>query len=560
MYRYDEFDATFVAERVKQFRGQVERRLAGELTEDEFRPLRLQNGVYLQLHAYMLRIAIPYGELSSKKLRKLAFIARRYDKGFGHFTTRQNIQFNWPELVDVPDILDHLAEVEMHAIQTSGNCIRNTTADHFAGVAPDEIEDPRVWAEIIRQWSTLHPEFAFLPRKFKIAVTGASHDRAAVAFHDIGLRMVKNDAGEIGFAVIVGGGMGRTPAIGPTIKSFLPKQHLLSYLEAILRVYNLLGRRDNLYKARIKILVSATGAQEFARLVEEEWERIKDGVLTLPKDEVARIQAYFTPHEYEKLPAISTEFETAKRTDTSFARWVRANTHAHKVDGYRIVTISLKPEGGAPGDASADQMDLIADLADEYSFKEIRVTHHQNLVLPSVRQQDLYALWQRLAAVRLANPNVGFLTDIIACPGLDYCNLANARSIPIAQRLSRRFNDFQRLEEIGELRLNISGCINACGHHHAGNIGILGVDKQGEEYYQITLGGSSRDDSSIGKIMGPAFSIDQVADAVENIVNVYLEKRTNKDERFLETFRRVGLDPFKEKVYGNSQARRPAAE
>jgi sulfite reductase (NADPH) hemoprotein beta-component len=560
MYRYDEFDATFVAERVKQFRGQVERRLAGELTEDEFRPLRLQNGVYLQLHAYMLRIAIPYGELSSKKLRKLAFIARRYDKGFGHFTTRQNIQFNWPELVDVPDILEHLAEVEMHAIQTSGNCIRNTTADHFAGVAPDEIEDPRVWAEIIRQWSTLHPEFAFLPRKFKIAVTGASHDRAAVKFHDIGLKMVKNEAGEIGFEVIVGGGMGRTPAIGPTIRSFLPKQHLLSYLEAILRVYNLLGRRDNLYKSRIKILVASTGAKEFARLVEEEWERIKDGVLTLPQEEVERIQAYFTPPAYEKLPVLSPELQAAKVGDPAFARWFRANTHPHKVDGYRIVTISLKPEGGAPGDASADQMDLIADLADEYSFKEIRVTHHQNLVLPSVRQQDLYALWQRLAAARLANPNVGFLTDIISCPGLDYCNLANARSIPIAQRLSRRFNDFQRLEEIGELRLNISGCINACGHHHAGNIGILGVDKQGEEFYQITLGGSSKDDSSIGKIIGPAFAIDQVADAVENIVNVYLEKRTNKDERFLETFRRVGIDPFKEKVYGNSQARRPAAE
>jgi sulfite reductase (NADPH) hemoprotein beta-component len=560
MYRYDEFDATFVAERVKQFRGQVARRLAGELTEDEFRPLRLQNGLYLQLHAYMLRIAIPYGVLSSTKLRKLAFIARRYDKGFGHFTTRQNIQFNWSQLDEVPDILTHLAEVEMHAIQTSGNCIRNTTADHFAGVAPDEIEDPRLWAEIIRQWSTLHPEFAFLPRKFKIAVTGATHDRAAVKFHDIGLKMVKNEAGEIGFEVIVGGGMGRTPAIGPTIRSFLPKQHLLSYLEAILRVYNLLGRRDNLYKARIKILVAATGTAEFARLVEDEWQRIKDGALAMPQDEVARIEKYFTPPAYEKLPAISTELETAKRSDAAFARWVRTNTHAHKVDGYSIVTISLKPEGGAPGDCSADQMDLVADLADEYSFKELRVTHHQNLVLPNVRKQDLYALWQRLAAVRLAQPNVGFLTDIIACPGLDYCNLANARSIPIAQRIQRRFNDFQRLEDIGELRLNISGCINACGHHHAGNIGILGVDKQGEEFYQITLGGSSKDDSSIGKIVGPAFAIDQVADAVETIVNVYLEKRADRDEKFLETYRRIGLDPFKEKLYGNSQARRPAAQ
>jgi sulfite reductase (NADPH) hemoprotein beta-component len=560
MYRYDEFDATFVAERVKQFGGQVARRLAGELTEDEFRPLRLQNGLYLQLHAYMLRIAVPYGVLSSAKLRKLAYIARRYDRGFGHFTTRQNIQFNWSQLDEVPDILTHLAEVEMHCIQTSGNCIRNTTADHFAGVAPDEIEDPRLWAEIIRQWSTLHPEFAFLPRKFKIAVTGASHDRAAIKFHDIGLKMVRNEAGEIGFEVIVGGGMGRTPAIGPTIRSFLPKQHLLSYLEAVLRVYNLLGRRDNLYKARIKILVAATGTAEFARLVEEEWARIKDGALTLAPDEVARIERYFTPPAYENLPAISSELETAKRGDAAFARWVRTNTHAHKVDGYSIVTISLKPEGGAPGDASADQMDLIADLADEYSFKELRVTHHQNLVLPNVRKQDLYALWQRLNAVRLAQPNVGFLTDIIACPGLDYCNLANARSIPIAQRIQRRFNDFQRLEQIGDLRLNISGCINACGHHHAGNIGILGVDKQGEEFYQITLGGSSKDDASIGKIVGPAFAIDQVADAVETIVNVYLEKRAGNDERFLETYRRIGLDPFKEKLYGNTQARRTAAQ
>jgi sulfite reductase (NADPH) hemoprotein beta-component len=560
MYRYDEFDAKFVAERVKQFRGQVVRRLAGELAEDEFRPLRLQNGLYLQLHAYMLRVAIPYGQLSSKQLRKLAYIARRYDKGFGHFTTRQNIQYNWPQLDETPDILDELASVEMHAIQTSGNCIRNVTADHFAGVAPDEVEDPRVWAEIIRQWSTLHPEFAFLPRKFKIAVTGAAHDRAAVKFHDIGLRMVQNEASEVGFEVIVGGGMGRTPAVGVTVRSFLPKQHLLSYLEAILRVYNLLGRRDNLYKARIKILVAATGTAEFTRLVEEEWARIKDGALTLPAAEVARIQKYFAPPAYETLPALSPEFEAAKRGDAAFARWVKANTHAHKVDGYSIVTISLKPEGGAPGDASADQMDIVADLADEFSFKEIRVTHHQNLVLPNVRKQDLYALWQRLSAVRLAQPNVGLLSDIIACPGLDYCNLANARSIPIAQRLSRRFNDFQKLEEIGELRLNISGCINACGHHHAGNIGILGVDKQGEEFYQITLGGSSKDESSIGKIIGPAFAIDQVADAVETIVNVYLEKRSGAEERFLETVRRIGIEPFKEKVYGNSQTRRPAAE
>jgi sulfite reductase (NADPH) hemoprotein beta-component len=560
MYRYDEFDATFVGERVKQFRGQVARRMAGELTEEEFRPLRLQNGVYLQLHAYMLRVAIPYGVLSSRQVRKLAFIARRYDKGFGHFTTRQNIQYHWPQLDEVPDILAHLAEVEMHATQTSGNCIRNVTADHFAGAAADEIEDPRIWAEIIRQWSTLHPEFAFLPRKFKIALTGATHDRAAIAFYDIGLRIVRNEVGEIGFEVIVGGGMGRTPLIGTVIRKFLPKPHLLSYLEAILRVYNQLGRRDNSFKARIKILVQSTGAQGFTQMVEEEWARVRDGTLTLPEAEVERIRRYFAPPLYETLPALSPELEAARLAHRDFAHWLRTNTHPHRVDGYSIVTISLKPEGGVPGDASADQMDVIADLAEEYSFSEVRVSHHQNLVLPNVRKQDLFALWQRLAAMRLASPNIGFLTDIISCPGLDYCSLANARSIPIAQRLSRRFNDLQRLEEIGEIRVNISGCINACGHHHAGNIGILGVDKHGEEFYQITLGGSSKDDSSIGKIVGPSFGIDQVADAVETIVDVYLRQRLNADERFLDTYRRVGLDPFKEKLYGPAQARRPAAE
>ncbi len=560
MYRYDEFDAKFVGERVKQFRGQVARRVAGELGEDEFRPLRLQNGLYLQLHAYMLRVAIPYGMLSSTQLRKLAFIARRFDKGFGHFTTRQNIQYNWPQLPEVPDILEHLAAVEMHAIQTSGNCIRNVTADHFAGVAADEIEDPRIWSEIIRQWSTLHPEFAFLPRKFKIALTGAPHDRAAVRLHDIGLRMVRNADGEIGFEVIVGGGQGRTPVIGVAIRDFLPKQYLLSYLEAVLRVYNMLGRRDNIYKARIKILVQATGAKEFARLVEEEWERIKGGALGLPDAEIERIRRYFAPPSYESLPALSPELETARRANPEFARWVKANTHAHRVDGYAIVTISLKPEGGAPGDASADQMDIVADLADEYSFGELRVTHHQNLVLADVRKQDLFALWQRLAAVKLSQANIGLLSDIIACPGLDYCNLANARSIPIAQRLSRRFNDGKRLADIGDLRLNISGCINAYGHHHVGHIGILGVDKQGDEFYQITLGGSSADDASIGKIVGPAFSTEQVVDAVETIIDTYLEQRQDHGERFIDTYRRIGMDPFKEKLYGNSQARRPAAE
>jgi sulfite reductase (NADPH) hemoprotein beta-component len=560
MYRYDEFDATFVRERVKQFTGQVERRLAGEITEEQFRPLRLQNGVYLQLHAYMLRIAIPYGTLSSNQMRKLGFIARRYDRGFGHFTTRQNIQFNWPQLDEVPAILEHLAEVEMHAIQTSGNCIRNTTADQHSGVAVDEIEDPRVYAEIIRQWSTLHPEFAFLPRKFKIAVTGAAHDRAAVRVHDIGLRMLKNEAGEIGFEVWVGGGLGRTPIIGTRIKPFVEKQHLLSYLEAVLRTYNQLGRRDNLYKARIKILVNATGAEEFARLVEEEWQSIKDSALTLPLEEIERIRQYFALPEYESLPDWTPEFDAARKANPDFTRWVQSNVKPHRQAGYAIVDISLKPEGGAPGDASADQMDVVADLADEYSFGEIRVSHHQNLVLPHVRQQDLFALWQRLSGAKLAAANIGFITDIIACPGLDYCNLANARAIPVAQRISRAFSDPQRLAEIGELRLNISGCINACGHHHVGNIGILGVDKHGEEFYQVTLGGSSRDDASIGKIVGPAFSTEDIAGAVETIVNTYLGARTSDTERFIDTYRRIGIDPFKEALYGNSQARRPAAE
>ncbi|MDY0882881.1 nitrite/sulfite reductase [Dongia soli] len=560
MYRYDEFDATFVRERVRQFRGQVERRLAGEITEDQFRPLRLQNGVYLQLHAYMLRVAIPYGTLSSRQLRKLGYIARRYDRGFGHFTTRQNIQYNWPQLDEIPAILDHLAEVEMHAIQTSGNCIRNVTADHYAGVAVDEIEDPRVYAEIIRQWSTLHPEFAFLPRKFKIAVTGAPTDRAAIRVHDIGLRMLKNESDEVGFEVWVGGGLGRTPVVGVPIRSFLPKQHLLSYLESILRVYNQLGRRDNLYKARIKILVTATGTEEFTRLVEEEWQSIKDSALTLPQEEIDRIQTYFAPPAYESLPDWQPEFEAARKANPEFGRWVQSNVKPHKVPGYAIVDVSLKPEGGAPGDASGDQMDIVADLADEYSFGEIRVTHHQNLVLANVRKQDLFALWQRLSASKMATANVGFITDMIACPGLDYCNLANARSIPVAQRISRHFSDPKRIADIGELRLNISGCINACGHHHVGHIGILGVDKQGEEFYQITLGGSSRDDASVGKIVGPSFSTEDVVGAIETIVDTYLDKRASSDERFIDTYRRIGIDPFKESLYGNSKARRPAAE
>ncbi|HNB26984.1 MAG TPA: nitrite/sulfite reductase [Alphaproteobacteria bacterium] len=560
MYRYDEFDATIVKERVSQFRGQVARRLAGELTEDQFRPLRLKNGLYLQLHAYMLRVAVPYGVLSAKQMRKLAFIARRYDRGFGHFTTRQNIQYNWPQLNEAPDILEHLAEVEMHAIQTSGNCIRNVTADQFAGVAADEIEDPRIWAEIIRQWSTFHPEFDYLPRKFKIAVTGAPDDRAAIRVHDIGVRIVKNEAGETGFEIWVGGGLGRTPIIGVPIRKFLPKPHLLSYLEAILRTYNLLGRRDNIYKARIKILVQAAGAEKFAAMVEEEWEKIKDGPLYLPQAEIDRIHRYFAPPAYEVLADNDPAFETAKLEHPDFARWVRANTVRHRVPGYIIANVSLKPDGGAPGDASADQMDLLADLAEAYSLNEVRVTHHQNIVFPNVRKRDLYALWQKLKPARLATPNLGLVSDIIACPGLDYCNLANARSIPVAQRLSRHFSDPRKLEEIGELRLNISGCINACGHHHVGHIGILGVDKQGQEFYQVTLGGSSKDDASLGKIVGAAFSEDDIVPAIDTIVETYLSQRSDRSERFLDFVRRVGVDPFKEALYGSAPARRPAAE
>ncbi len=560
MYRYDEFDATLVAERVTQFRGQVTRRLAGELTEDQFRPLRLKNGLYLQLHAYMLRVAVPYGELSSRQMRKLAFIARRYDRGFGHFTTRQNIQYNWPELVDAADILAHLAEVEMHAIQTSGNCIRNVTADHFAGAAADEIEDPRLYAELIRQWSTLHPEFSYLPRKFKIAVTGSPNDRAAVRVHDIGLRLVRDKAGEIGFEVIVGGGQGRTPVIGQVARDFLPKRQLFSYLEAILRVYNLLGRRDNLHKARIKILVQQTGIEEFRRLVEAEWEKINDGALGVPEAEIERIRRYFAPPNLDKLPDYCPEFELAKRQNPGFDRWTRSNLFPHRVQGHAIVTISLKPEGSVPGDASADQMDLLADLADRFSHGELRVTHHQNIVLPHVRRQDLFALHQVLSPARLASANVGLISDIIACPGLDYCNLANARSIPIAQRIGRHFGDPSRLEEIGDLRLNISGCINACGHHHVAHIGILGVDKHGEEFYQVTLGGSSRDDTSLGKIVGPAFGSDQIVQAIDTIIETYLGKREGAGERFIDTYRRIGMDPFKEALYGPAQARRPAAE
>ena len=505
MYRYDEFDQKLVDQRVAQFRQQVNRRLAGEISEDEFKPLRLMNGLYLQLHAYMLRVAVPYGTLSSHQMRKLAHIARRYDKGYGHFTTRQNIQFNWPRLEDTPDILAELAEVEMHAIQTSGNCIRNVTSDQFAGVAADEIEDPRIYAEIIRQWSTLHPEFSFLPRKFKIAVTGAERDRAAIKTHDIGIGIRRDDAGNVGFTIYVGGGQGRTPIIAEKIRDFLPKAYLLSYLEAILRVYNRAGRRDNIYKARIKILVQQTGVAEFTRQVEEEWAQIRDGAVDLPAEEVDRITAYFAPPDYVDQISAPSTYERALRNDRDFARWARTNVSDHKEPGYAIVNISLKPIGGIPGDATAEQMDAVADLADDFSLGEIRIAHEQNLVLPHVPQQDLPALWRELRRVGLDTANIGLVSDIIACPGLDYCALANTRSIPIAQQISTRFADLDRQHDVGEITLNISGCINACGHHHVGHIGILGVDKKGEEYYQITLGGRADEDASIAASSGRPF-------------------------------------------------------
>ncbi len=552
MYRYDTLDQNLVDERARQFRGQVARRLSGELSEAEFRPLRLMNGLYLQLHAYMVRVAIPYGTLSADQMRALAYIARTWDRGYGHFTTRQNIQFNWPNLADVPDILDALAAVEMHAIQTSGNCILNVTADAYAGVADDEVADPRVYAEIIRQWSSLHPEFSFLPRKFKVAVTGAPQDRAALRVHDIGLRLCRDSDGALGFEVMVGGGQGRTPMIGTTIRSFLPEADLLTYLEAILRVYNMLGRRDNLYKARIKILVHSLGAETFAAMVEDEWHQLEDTGPALPAHEIKRIRAFFLPPTYEDLEATVPEFEARRRQDTAFARWCQTNLARHRRSGYAIVDVSLKPEGGSPGDIMAEQMEAVADLAKRYSFGEIRVTHAQNLVLPHVKLAELSAVWEGLAAAGLETPNVGLVTDIIACPGLDFCNLANARSIPVAQRIIERFRNLDRQHDIGELRINISGCINACGHHHVGHIGILGVDRKGEEYYQITLGGSSDETASLGKVVGPSFSYDAITDAVEVIVTTYLAQRC-QGERFLDTYRRVGAQPFKEDLYGIAQ-------
>jgi sulfite reductase (NADPH) hemoprotein beta-component len=549
MYRYDEFDARFVAERVAQFRYQVERRLSGELTEDEFKPLRLMNGLYLQLHAYMLRIAVPYGTLAPKQLRMLAHIARKYDKGYGHFTTRQNIQFNWIKLVDVPDTLADLATVEMHAIQTSGNCIRNVTADHFAGAAEDEIEDPRILAEIVRQWSTLHPEFSFLPRKFKIAVSGSEHDRAAVKFHDVGIEIIENDKGETGYRVYAGGGMGRTPYIGHVVGDFVAKADILAFLEAVMRVYNQSGRRDNIYKARIKILVNALGADEMRRQVIREFEEIKaSGTLDVPAEEVANIARYFAPPAFDASSDDVPEYEAARASNAAFRAWTETNISRHRTSGYAIATISLKPIGGVPGDATHEQLDALADLLDAYGMGELRVSHEQNLVLPHVRKKDLPAIFAKLEALGLATPNAGLVTDIIACPGLDYCDLANARSIPIAQKISERFADLTRQHDIGELKIKISGCINACGHHHAGHIGVLGVDKKGVEYYQLQLGGSGAEDASIGDILGPAFGEHEIVDAVEHVIDVYLERREN-NERFLDTVRRLGIEPFKERAY-----------
>ncbi len=552
MYRYDEFDHAFVSARVEQFRDQVTRRLSGEIAEDAFRPLRLMNGVYLQLHAYMLRVAIPYGTLNSKQMRMLAHVARRYDRGYGHFTTRQNIQYNWPKLSDTPDILKDLASVEMHAIQTSGNCIRNVTADHFAGAAADEVADPRPYAEILRQWSSVHPEFSFLPRKFKIAVTGAPRDRAAIQVHDIGLHLKKNEAGELGFAVYVGGGQGRTPLVAKLIRDFLPEEDLLTYVTAIVRVYNLHGRRDNKYKARIKILVHETGVEEVTRQVEAEFQQIRESELKLPEGDIRAIETYFAP---PALPDRADGWEAlarAKKADGAFAAWAAQNVQPHRHPDYGMVTISLKPIGGTPGDASDVQMDVVADIAERLAFDEIRVSHEQNLILPHVALGDLYAVYQALEAVGLATANAGLITDIIACPGLDYCALANARSIPVAQEISTRFGSPERQAEIGELKIKISGCINACGHHHVGHIGLLGVEKKGAELYQITLGGSGDENTSIGEIIGRGFEPERVTDAIETIVDTYLGLRLEPKETFIDAYRRVGPKPFKEALYGQT--------
>jgi sulfite reductase (NADPH) hemoprotein beta-component len=544
MYRYDAIDSTLVAERVAQFREQTRRFLAGELSDDDFKALRLRNGLYIQRHAPMLRVAIPYGLLSSAQLRMLGAIARRYDRGYGHFTTRQNIQYNWPRIADVPDMLAELASVEMHAIQTSGNCIRNVTSDHLAGITPDEFEDPRPWCEIIRQWSTFHPEFSYLPRKFKIAVTGAPQDRAASLVHDVGVHIVRGPDGEPGFEIYAGGGLGRTPIIGVRIRDFLPRRHLLTYLEAILRIYNLEGRRDNLTKARIKILVRSLGAEEFRRRVEAEWSAIAAASPPLAERDIARVQACFAPPPYRALG----DGDPGAGREPAFRAWLRHNTHAHKVPGYRAVFISLKKPGVAPGDATDAQMELVADLADRYSFGEIRVTHTQNLLLADVEQTALFELWQALDRAALATPNIGTLTDMICCPGLDFCSLANAGSIEVARLINERFDDYDYLYDLGELEVKMSGCMNACGHHHVGHIGILGVDKGGEEWYQITIGGAAGADASLGTVLGPSVAKSQVAETIGRLLAVYVEQR-EPEERFLDTVRRLGVKPFKERVY-----------
>jgi sulfite reductase (NADPH) hemoprotein beta-component len=561
MYQYDGIDQQIVDERVAQFRDQTRRFLAGKLSEEEFRALRLRNGLYIQRYAPMLRIAIPYGLLSSRQVRKLAQIARTYDRGYGHFSTRQNLQLNWPKLEDVPEILAELATVQMHAIQTSGNCVRNITTDHFGGIAPDEVVDPLVWSEILRQWSTFHPEFTYLPRKFKIAISGSPADRAATGVHDIGLLALRNDAGEVGFRVLVGGGLGRSPMVGHVVREFLPWRHLLTYVEAILRVYNRYGRRDNIHKARIKVLVKERGPEAFRDEVEAEWVHLEDGPATLTQDEVQRIAGRFTYPQYESL---RDEPAQVDGTGAGFSAWRSRNVHPHRVPGYAAVTLSLKKTGVPPGDATSDQMEAVAELADRYSFGELRVTHEQNLVLADVRQRDLHALWTEARGLGLATPNIGLLTNIISCPGGDFCSLANARSIPIAEAIQRRFDDLDHIFDIGELDLNISGCMNACGHHHVGHIGILGVDKNGEEWYQVEVGGSQTRvpgaPAALGRVVGPSFSADEVPDAIERLIEVYLEQRDSDAERFIDVVHRIGVAPFKERVYGNANQRRDARE
>ena len=562
MYVYDEVDQRLVDERVRQFREQTRRFLDGKLTEEEFRPLRLRNGLYIQKYAPMLRIAIPYGLLCSRQLRKLADITRHYDRGYGHFTTRQNLQINWPRLEQVPDILGELAQVQLHSIQACGNDMRNITSDHFAGIAPDEVVNPFVWCEVVRQWGALHPEFNYLPRKFKIAVNGARADRAAVAFHDVGLYALRNDEGEIGFRVLVGGGLGRTPTVGFAIREFLPWRHLLSYLEAIFRIYNRYGRRDNLWKARIKILVKDLGPEKFRQAVEAEWAHLEDGPSTLIAEEIARIQSRFTLPAYDEFAA---QHDVPENTWSvpGFKSWAKRNVHPHKVPGYAAVTLSLKKTGVPPGDLTSDQMDAIAELADRYSFGELRVTHEQNLVLADVRRADLYAVWQAARALGLATPNIGLLTDLISCPGGDLCSLANAKSIPVAEAIQRRFDDLDYLHDIGEIDLNISGCMNACGQHHIGHIGILGVDKNGEEWYQIEIGGNQGEihpgaRPALGRVLGPSFARAEVPDVIERLIECYLERRDGDAERFIDVVHRIGIEPFKERVYANAHQRPPA--